>query len=365
MTQTHSVTIGDLFKVERGNSAYTRAYAEKYPGTNPIYSASLRGALAYSSVADYCGRYITVTVNGYAGRTQIIDGVFSINADRAILIPKSAELQDFDLDYIGAAIEYTLKELVVGRKVDGKKNEYTKVTPEVISDAEIELPILKSGGIDTNRMNQLGNIIRAQNDLKIKLNGHINSLKQCSVMIDEITPSRTIYLGDESYFRLSIGRRLKKSEIGESGIPVFSANVNEPFGYIDGFTLNNKEQPSLIWGIDGNFNWNLINEGIDFYPTDHCGRLQVLTSDIDVEYLFYELNATKEEYGFDRVFRASLSNIRGVRVRIPLDDNGKLNLQKQKLLAAQYRRIAEIKEMTIKRLEDIVAAKLVPSILLT
>lgn len=357
--------IGDLFNVERGNSAYTRAYAEKYPGSIPIYSASLRGALACSSVADFCGRYITVTVNGYAGRTQIIEGAFSINADRAILIPKNKELQEFDLDYIGAAIEYTLKELVVGRKVDGKKNEYTKINPEVISDAEIEIPIQNSGEIDTNRMNHLGNIIRAHNDLRIKLNGHINSLKECLVTIDEISPSKTIDLGDESYFRLSIGRRIKKSEIGESGIPVFSANVNEPFGYIEGFTLSHKEQPSLIWGIDGNFNWNLITGGTDFYPTDHCGRLQVLKSDIDVEYLFYELNATKEEYGFDRVYRASLSNIRGVRVRIPVDDNGKPNIQKQKILAAQYRRIAELKKETIKRLEDIVAAKLVPSILLT
>ena len=36
-----------------------------------------------------------------------------------------------------------------------------------------------------------------------------------------------------------------------SGIPVSSANVLEPFGYIDSDILKDFSYPSLTWGIDG------------------------------------------------------------------------------------------------------------------
>lgn len=91
-------------------------------------------------------------------------------------------------------------------------------------------------------------------------------------------PFRIVGLGDLELFDLSIGNRVLRKEHVDDGIPVYSANVRRPFGCIAESNLTDFSAFSLIWGIDGVFDWNLIPAGQPFATTDHSGRLQLRDS---------------------------------------------------------------------------------------
>lgn len=94
-------------------------------------------------------------------------------------------------------------------------------------------------------------------------------------------------------------------------------------------------------GIDGNLDLNYLLAEVPFATTDHCGRLQVLDEAIDSDYVYWNLKATKERYGFCRVFRASLTNVRA-ETEISIlthPSTGRFNLATQRLFASRMRKL--------------------------
>ncbi len=150
--------------------------------------------------------------------------------------------------------------------------------------------------------------------------------------------SRDVNLGDTSLFNLFIGKRIVKKDLPNivGDIPVYSANVIEPFGYINTTNIDNFMYPSVLWGIDGNFDFSLMPAGKVFATTDHCGTIQILSDEIVPEYLLYALNVAKIEESFDRSFRASLFNMKRFTVKIPVLDDGSFDIETQKKMAAFF-----------------------------
>src|ERR1019366_2966293 len=120
-------------------------------------------------------------------------------------------------------------------------------------------------------------------------------------------------------------------------IPVFSANVFQPMGYIDKGKGNLSDSdflhPTVLWGIDGNFEFNLIPAGRPFATTDHCGAIQILNSALSPEYLLYALTHRRIEESFDRGFRASLSNMSNFALKVPIKKSGEFDVEAQKEIA--------------------------------
>lgn len=149
---------------------------------------------------------------------------------------------------------------------------------------------------------------------------------------------KEIKLGDTALFNLFIGKRITKNKLPEiqGDVPAFSANVFEPFGLIAQTNIKDFTSPSILWAIDGNFEFNIMQPGEVFATTDHCGTIQILASDIIPEYLLYALNLQKTEESFDRSFRASLSNMRRFTIKIPVHDDGSFDIDTQKTIAAYF-----------------------------
>lgn len=117
---------------------------------------------------------------------------------------------------------------------------------------------------------------------------------------------------------LQIGKRVLDNELRQNGkIPVYSANVCNPFGYIDKEILQNYDKDSVIWGIDGDWMVNFIPKNTPFYPTDHCGVLQVRQGEIKAKILQFSLENEGTKIGFSRDLRASISRIKDLKLPLP------------------------------------------------
>jgi len=123
---------------------------------------------------------------------------------------------------------------------------------------------------------------------------------------------------DPECFDVSIGRRVLDKDVEQFGeIAVYSANVHEPFGYINKLLLTDFSKPSVLWGIDGDWMTNYIPAGIKFYPTDHCGVIRVKTPDISAKYLSFVLLERGIQAKFSRTLRASTDRVRALDITLP------------------------------------------------
>lgn len=163
-------------------------------------------------------------------------------------------------------------------------------------------------------------------------------------------------LSDNTVFDIFIGRRLLKSEILPKGdYPVFSANVFEPFGYIDELLIEDFSTPSVLWGIDGDWLVNYYPENKPFYPTDHCGVLRVKNNAVNERYLAFVLEKEGRSFEFSRTKRASIDRIKNIKIPVPsLSEQKKVVLEIKKIegkISTLEKELAEIpkqKETVLK-----------------
>ncbi|MGL3830963.1 N-6 DNA methylase [Staphylococcus aureus] len=118
-------------------------------------------------------------------------------------------------------------------------------------------------------------------------------------------------------FNLSIGNRVLDFELSENGIPVYSANVVQPKGFINRNLIKDFNKHFILWGIDGDWMVNLIPPNNPFYPTDHCGYLTINTDEINPKYLSYKLFDRGQKEQYSRSYRASIDRIRKLSFKIP------------------------------------------------
>lgn len=108
------------------------------------------------------------------------------------------------------------------------------------------------------------------------------------------------------------------SELISNGtIPVFSANVFEPFGYVNKLLIEDFTSDSILWGIDGDWMVNYYAKEQPFYPTDHCGVLRVLTEEVNPRYMAHVLETEGRKMNFSRSYRASIDRVEGITFTVP------------------------------------------------
>ena len=164
-------------------------------------------------------------------------------------------------------------------------------------------------------------------------------------------------LSDAVKFSVSIGKRVLDKDLVSTGtIPVFSANVVEPFGFIDKLLISDFSVPSVLWGIDGDWMTSYMPEGQEFYPTDHCGVLRCKTSEVNPRYLAHILEVEGKKMGFSRSYRASIDRVQGITFSVPditiqndalkkvMEFEGKITEAKKKLEKIAAQKTAIIKE---------------------
>lgn len=171
-------------------------------------------------------------------------------------------------------------------------------------------------------------------------------IKTTKIRVKTPKPGYTLYSLANKTFTVSLGNRVVADEqLVENGtIPVYSANVFEPFGFIDKNNITDFSCDSVIWGIDGDWMVNVIKANNPFYPTDHCGVLRINNADIIPEYLALALEKEGKYERFSRSNRASVQRIRALELLIP-------DKKKQNDLLKKIEQI----DISLKKQRDIIA----------
>lgn len=192
------------------------------------------------------------------------------------------------------------------------EEQYNTIRMSIEEYQNLIKAILQECGIidDNGGGYELNSILDKINNL-CKINLDSEFLSSFNKTIKEYTLSNPI-------FKLSIGKRVLNNELLENGqIPVYSANVLEVFGFINKEILQDYDNDSVLWGIDGDWMVGFMPKNKKFYPTDHCGVLRVDDTKINAKYISFILNEAGKKQGFSRKLRASIDRIKALRVKLP------------------------------------------------
>lgn len=143
---------------------------------------------------------------------------------------------------------------------------------------------------------------------------------------------KTVTLGDASLFTLSIGKRVLKKEIYQkrSGVPLFSANIRKIFGFVDVSNAGELGFGGCLWSIDSDFDCRGVSPGEKYSITDHCGEVELLTNEIEPDYLARQIRQAGADYGFTRDFRPSIRVMGTLAVDLPVMKGGRFDFASMK-----------------------------------
>lgn len=357
------VKLTEIVDPIRGNSEYTKEYGEAHKGEYPVYSASNSTPLTYIDHYDYDGKYLTWATNGFGGFIKVIEGKFSTNGDRGILLPK--EGMNVDLEYLRYTLQPILRGLAKGRKGDRGKNEFTKVPVAMLKKVSISIPVNEDSDFDIEAQKAQLNKYKAIEALEAYIATEVASLRD--ITIDIPLEQKSLSLKVEDIFDLErqtntsfFTKQFVNQHKGD--VPVYSASKDELFpGY--GYVQDNLPgvkyfNDVLTWNIDGSVGKAFFRKG-RFTLSEKVIPL-ILKEEweglIDYEFVKYVLEERAVENGFGFSRKAGKVRIKDLEIEFPIierDGKSLPDLNEQKRLAERYREVYCLKEGFVAELEGL------------
>lgn len=345
--------------LSRGKSIYTKTYCRDNHGVFPVYSATNDAPLGTIKTYDYNGRYLTISINGLAGKITIIDDRFSTNADRVVMILKD----NISIDYVRHVAEPILRNSVKGRKGDLGKNEFTKLTPQMILDTLIPIPMIDDD-FDIERQNELAEKYNQIEEQKNTLLEKMNELNNLSVIIDKSSGVKFAQVRPIEIFTPKNGNSKYTKDFCKNhkgNIPLYSGNTEGAFGSIDQYDYDGQY---LTWAKDGLAGYMMIHNerfaltghrGI-LLPTDKCKNIDLTYIKFVLEPIFRSIKKGREgDLGKNEYTTLNSDMIKKMSntIPIPVCDDGSFDLEQQKALAQKYEKIEMIKSDLISRITEL------------
>lgn len=325
------VPLGEYFDIIRGVT-YSKSDQQLSPSTNAVLTAdnvTLSGHFEVKKEiyltsdveldetkklrADDCFICFSSGSKKHVGKTAYIDKDTNYYAGgfMGILRPKSTELLSKYLWYIlnQESIRQLIQNSSSGSNIQNLSNSLGNI---LIPHAPLPLQ---------ERLISACSAVDAEYEsTRMSIETYRQKIQKLFAELDVLAAGggQNLKLGDPSYFSIRIGKRVLDKDLVHGGnVPVYSANVTEPFGYLDKTLFDDFSTPSILWGIDGDWMVNYIEPNQPFYPTDHCGVLRSVSKDINPRYLAHALETSGKQARFSRSYRASTDRIAGITIQIP------------------------------------------------
>ncbi len=349
----------ELFSTVRGNPDYTKAYGNKNRGKYPVYSASNTDPLTSINHYDYDGIFMTWSTNGFGGFIRILDGQFSINADRGILIPK--EPKKINIEYFRYVLQPILRNLARGRKGEGGKNEFTKVPVGMVQSVNVPVPVDDNGELDISKQEELANKFSLVEDIKRNLESEFESLEKIQVYEYSKNKMKKILLGDETLFMVDNGERIRKKDIDKArgNIPVYSASFKDgTLGYCS-------EQITKIVPKAKKFTGRCITVNADgsdysaflrnetFYANDVLNVIKIIHPKIHPEYILYTLRILLYSMMLSYSNKLYKDKLRQLEIEIPIKENGEFDEKEQCRIADKYALVENTRKILKEELQQV------------
>jgi type I restriction enzyme M protein len=191
--------------------------------------------------------------------------------------------------------------------------------------------------------------------------GSVESALQALPAIKPVFAVKDVALDSPLIFSLSIGRRVTQKQLRDKitagDVPLYSANVREPFAMVNAATLpegcyspGSFDNASIIWGLDGDWATMAITNNDKFAITDHCGRIELKNDKVDAEYIAAAVYRAGARV-FNREFRPSMKRLAGLSIQIPITEDGEFDLEAQQQLAARAHAVERAKRAIETRVE--------------
>jgi hypothetical protein len=349
--KTKTYKVKDLFDIDRGKSKYTKKYGDINKGNYPVYSASNNAPLTHINTFDFDGEFLTWATNGFAGYMMLLDGKFSINADRGLLRPK---YENINIQHIKTILEPKLRELAKGRKGEKGEDEFTKVYPSMIENVEIEMFIDENGKFDIESQNEIAEKYEYIAELKAKIENYKKQIEDLNVEVENEYHKENFKL--DNLFEIKSGNsKLTQSYLNnhKGEYVVYSANTkqNGVFGHIN----------SCDFDIECiQLTTNGVYAGTFFYREKHKfsingdARLLVKKNEnLDYHYLLNELKNAFSLHNFNWENKPTKEKIKPIEILVPISSKGEFDLSAQKQIAEKYRKIEQIKKSISEELDKI------------
>ncbi len=350
------VLIGDIFSTQKGLSKFTKTYGQSHKGEYPVYSGSSIAPIIFVDTYDYDGKYLSWVVDGFAGYMKVLSGKFSATGHRGILTTKSKSV---DIDYIKFVLEPILRECAKGRKGDKGSNEYTNVSPSVVENSIISIPILSNGDFDLDAQKVAVERYRVVSDLKTKAKEYEQTLKELIVTIDnDLSQCKEVLISEIFTIQKGLSKYTKtygQSHKGE--YPVYSASNSAPLTYINSFDFYGKY---LTWATNGFAGYiKVLDE--KFSINGDRGLLIRKNDSIDIEYVQFVLEpilrslakGRKGDKGGDEFTKVYPSMVGNAMISVPILKDGGFDLLEQQFIAEKFKKIEDIKRLLFDELKKL------------
>lgn len=172
----------DIFEYKRGRSC-TKAFCNQHQGRYPVWSANNIEPLARVDFFDYEGSYISLSRNGIAGKITVLEGKFTINEDRFLLIPKVGSI---DYDFIKYTVEPILRSKKKGRAGHSGENEFTKLSFAILDGVKIQIPVKSDGSYDLEAQKEISRRYSKLYEIKKNIEERLERIISTNIMLDNL-----------------------------------------------------------------------------------------------------------------------------------------------------------------------------------
>lgn len=349
----------DLFEIERGKSKYTKKFGNQNSGEHPVYSASNNAPLTFINTFDYDGDYMTWATNGFAGYIKLLNGKFSINADRGLLKPKK---ENINIAYIENVLEPILRGLAKGRKGDKGEDEFTKVYPSMIEDVEIKMPVNPDGNFDIDAQSETVEKVVFIDEIKASVSNYKRQLNSLIVEIEKDIQYENKLISE--IFELPPIKGITKSFIDKNKgeVPVYGGKIEEtPIGFVaDEIEGVKYFENCLAWNREGSVGYVFYHKH-KFTTNDHHRPL-ILKLDfyelINIDYARYAIEDTLLNQGFKWSKTASKEKVAKLTFKVPVTIAGELDIEKQNEIALKLKKVDLIKNKISIELDKILKTEI-------
>ncbi len=354
------ITLKELFQFAKGKSLYTKKHGQNNKGNYPVYSASNIAPLTHINSYDYEGEYLTWATNGFAGYMKILNGKFSINGDRGIMIPKR---DDIRIDYVKIILEPKLREIAKGRKGEKGKDEFTKLYISMIEPLKIKMPFEKSSNkISKEYQDEIINKRNIENQFKEMIANNKDKINLSNLDNISINKSKKMKIYEIFDIEKGLSKYTNKYFVNNKGeFPVYSSQTKDN-GEIARINSYDYDCDCLTWTTDGVYAGTVFIRSGKFSMTTHCGALILKRNyigKIDLNYVYSILSINLKKYANGEMNkRVTVNIIKDITIDIPVDEYGNEDIEAQKHYADIYCKFNFAKKDVIEKLDNILDIKI-------